>query len=294
MPLNLLVDAPVLATAAVNALNGVFLYTQPLEAAKVYFTKLPLNVAPTLVICKACGLSSLCIAYLLLSCYAKGGKPNKPLMLSGILAWSSMLAFMGYINYVDTSIMDASSMDKTPAAAWMVVMTLFTGAFVAGKDKAGLSSSPPAVNPIGVALFKIGTAIGVVNWLLMFVNTSLAISVYFNSAPSASEQPYLTAMFKFFGMACLQLAAVTYSFVHAGAAPSSQNLLAFAAGYAGFALDLTNHVFGDTTLMNTANIDPAGLKAWIVINSVLAGAAVYAALGHPKSSATTPPKKKIK
>lgn len=287
-------DVAFFGTVAINLLNGAFTYLAPKTAIDGYFTKLPMNIAPMIVIMKGIGIASLMVGSQLASACAGGNKPTKSNMKAGAAAWGTMLLFMAYINLVDTSMADATAMDKGPQKIWMAIMAVLTGAFAYSADTADVCTKQPGAGAFGTTLFKIGAGLGLMNWAMMFLFTDMAIGVYFNAMPAASEAPYVRTMFKFMGMSQLHAAFTSYSFVHAGAIPSKPNLLAFAFGWLAFALDIVNMVFVDTTLVTTANIDMAGPTAWVFINCGLGALAIKQALAGAAKAGTTPKKTKAK
>lgn len=346
------VEAAVAGTALINALNGAWCYLSPFEATKGYFTKLPMNVAPMLVIMKGSGIASLSIAAMLASTFAGGAKPTQSNMLAGGLSWGLMVVWMAYLNFVNDDMLEATSADRGPQKAWLAVMAVFTAAFAYGHKKAELCSKQPGCGPLGVTIFKarpkprrpkvahaqsrarpkprtrrarpkprprdqltrafapyhrrgtaaappahfreplqVGAGLGLMNWAMMWLFTDTAVSTYFNSAPAGGEGAYVDCVFKFFGMAQLQMALTTASFFHAGAMPSKPNLLAFAFGWGAFMLDIAYMVYAETTLLTTANIDFSGPTAWIFINAAIAGTAVKASMAGPVGASGTPKKK---
>lgn len=285
------VEAAVAGTALINALNGAWCYLSPFEATKGYFTKLPLNVAPMLVIMKGSGIASLSIAAMLASTFVGGAKPTQSNMLAGGLSWGLMVVWMAYLNFVNDDMLEATSADRGPQKAWLAVMAVFTAAFAYGHKKAELCSKQPGCGPLGVTIFKVGAGLGLMNWAMMWLFTDTAVSTYFNSAPAGGEGAYVDCVFKFFGMAQLQMALTTASFFHAGAMPSKPNLLAFAFGWGAFMLDIAYMVYAETTLLTTANIDFSGPTAWIFINAAIAGTAVKASMAGPVGASGTPKKK---
>ena len=227
-------DVAFFGTVAINLLNGAFTYLAPKTAIDGYFTKLPMNIAPMIVIMKGIGIASLMVGSQLASACAGGNKPTKSNMKAGAAAWGTMLLFMAYINLVDTSMADATAMDKGPQKIWMTIMAVLTGAFAYSADTADVCTKQPGAGAFGTTLFKIGAGLGLMNWAMMFLFTDMAIGVYFNAMPAASEAPYVRTMFKFMGMSQLHAAFTSYSFVHAGAIPSKPNLLACAFGWLAF------------------------------------------------------------